>query len=417
MPYKGGTNHKRKPFQGKSKAPQVGKKRQRYESDDEGVDSDVSMPEVSDDELHSLSENSDAEMVRAGEGSDSEGGQFVDAESDSGDDESAETASNTQGNTGKAVNEKPKNKYSQKVDAKYLDRGSDQPAKWYELPSAQPPVEAEEGKAKKAPRPSGPVTIEELKAKSENALEEMIEAANRKSPTSHADQKWLEQMLSSGTISDKVAALALQIRTKPLSCLRNLDLLLTMAKKKGHRESAMSIDALKDTFIAELLPPNRKLVYFTAQPWAVTYAYRSSHPNDSRVPNTHPYAHEPTNERLALWLLEDGIKQRYASFLQVLEEGLHDPLMFVKSKRITIVNDLLYERPEAEGTLLALLVGKMSDPDRKVASKVHYSLFKLLKDNPGMSVAVVKEVERVIFKPFVKERAQYYAVAFLNQVS
>ncbi len=48
--------------------------------------------------------------------------------------------------------------------------------------------------------------------------------------------------------------------------------LLTMAKKKGRRETMMAIDALKDLFLSDLLPGDRKLMFFYQQP--LTFAVR-----------------------------------------------------------------------------------------------------------------------------------------------
>jgi ribosome biogenesis protein MAK21 len=49
---------------------------------------------------------------------------------------------------------------------------------------------------------------------------------------------------------------------------------MTMAKKKGRRESMMAIDALKDLFLSDLLPTQRKLKFFYQQP--LTFAVRFS---------------------------------------------------------------------------------------------------------------------------------------------
>jgi hypothetical protein len=40
-------------------------------------------------------------------------------------------------------------------------------------------------------------------------------------------------------------------------------MLLNLARKKGRRESEMAIEALKDLFIHNLLPNNRKLMYIS----------------------------------------------------------------------------------------------------------------------------------------------------------
>ncbi len=50
------------------------------------------------------------------------------------------------------------------------------------------------------------------------------------------DIRWLKTVLSSGVLSDKVAALILLIQESPIHTLPSLDTLLGMASKKGKRE-------------------------------------------------------------------------------------------------------------------------------------------------------------------------------------
>jgi ribosome biogenesis protein MAK21 len=64
-----------------------------------------------------------------------------------------------------------------------------------------------------------------------------------------------------------------------------------------------------------------------------------------------------------------------------------------------------------------MLVNKLGDPDRKVASKVVFVLSELItKHHPMMKPAVVQEIEQLLFRPKVQDRAQYFAVIFLNQI-
>jgi len=99
-----------------------------------------------------------------------------------------------------------------------------------------------------------------------------------------------------------------------------------------------------------------------------------------------------------------------------LEVLSRDNLEFVKDRAIKTAYDLLVSRPEQEGPLLSLLVNKLGDPERKLASKVGYLLTKLLAQHPAMKIVVVREVERFVFRPGLTDRARYYAVVFLNQM-
>lgn len=265
-----------------------------------------------------------------------------------------------------------------------------------------------------APAPTY-VTAEHLKGRAEAALADYITAQSQ-TTLRRANVRWIDQMLTSGTIADKISALSLQIKNAPYQALRFVDSLLAIAKKQGRRESTLAIDALKDAFHNELLPRNRRLKTFLTQPWAATYAYYTQHPQQTPLPAGHPFLTLPPPALLALWYLEDGIKARYAQFLEVLENGMFDALAHVKRARLNAAYELLCDRPEAEEKLMGMLVNKLGDSDRKVAAKVHFLLSQLLDKNPGMTIAVVKEVERLLFRPHVKPRAQYFALCFMNQL-
>jgi ribosome biogenesis protein MAK21 len=208
----------------------------------------------------------------------------------------------------------------------------------------------------------------------------------------------------------------MQIKNHPLKSIQYLDSLLVIARKKGRRETTTSMDTLKDIFSIDLLPSNRKLRYFANQPWIASYTYHTQNNVQSPIPPTHAYASAPPADLMAMWLLEDGIKTRFAQFLEVLEDGLHDSMVHIKRARMVTVYELLVASPEAETTLLSMLVNKLGDSDRKIASKAQFLLNELLDKNPGMKIAVIKEVERVIFRPHVKQRAQYYSLIFLNEM-
>lgn len=83
---------------------------------------------------------------------------------------------------------------------------------------------------------------------------------------------------------------------------------------------------------------------------------------------------------------------------------------------MSMVLDLLVANPEQEQALLSKLVNKLGDPVRSVASKAAYQLSKLLEAHPAMKGVVAGEVERLLFRPNVSARAQYYGICCLSQV-
>ena len=93
-----------------------------------------------------------------------------------------------------------------------------------------------------------------------------------------------------------------------------------------------------------------------------------------------------------------------------------DPLMFVKTKVLTYIYELLKSKPEEEQNLLTLLINKLGDQEKKLASKASYLLSLILQEHPAMKLIVIKEAERLIFRSNASEKAKYYAIDFINQI-
>lgn len=65
--------------------------------------------------------------------------------------------------------------------------------------------------------------------------------------------------------------------------------------------------------------------------------------------------------------------------------------------------------------LLSYIVNKLGDPSQKVASKSMYCLTQLLNKHSNMQGVVLVEVEKLLFRPNISTRAQYYGLCFLSQ--
>lgn len=65
---------------------------------------------------------------------------------------------------------------------------------------------------------------------------------------------------------------------------------------------------------------------------------------------------------------------------------------------MALVSGLLTSKPEQEQNLLRLLVNKLGDSERSVASKASYQLLNILQVHPQMKVIIVKEVSALILK-------------------
>ena len=66
------------------------------------------------------------------------------------------------------------------------------------------------------------------------------EQENKKS----SSKAWMRTVLSSGTLSDKSAALTLLVQDAPVHTLKSLEILIGMCSKKGKREALLSLGKL-----------------------------------------------------------------------------------------------------------------------------------------------------------------------------
>lgn len=200
------------------------------------------------------------------------------------------------------------------------------------------------------------------------------------------------------TIGDKIAAITLLVQESPLHRLDELHKLLEFAKNKNRRESVPAIEAVKDLFLSNLLPDDRRLVRFEDREFEC---------KKQSISKRH----------LAYALFEDELKTAYRDFLKVLEDSGKDALAHFKQKAVKQISELLVGKPEREKELLSMLVNKLGDPERKVSSTASFNLSQLIdKHHPQMRLVVIREVEQLVTRPNVTMKTQYFAVSFLCQI-
>lgn len=240
----------------------------------------------------------------------------------------------------------------------------------------------------------------ELKREAEALLTEENEKYKRLEKKSRkSDVGWIRSVLTKGALTDKVAAHVLLLQNSAPHNLISLTALVQMSQSKGKREYILAMDRLKDLFLANLLPP-RKLKPFNELVSTVQ-------DKDGRARSVH----------LMLAYFEDQLRYNYHQFIEGVERVTHDPVPATKSKSINILYELLASNPEHEQFLLEKLVNKLGDPSSKVASHVSFLLQKLITENhPVMKDVVVTEVQRVLFRPNISEKAQYYCLCFLQGI-
>ncbi|XP_055335573.1 CCAAT/enhancer-binding protein zeta-like [Paramacrobiotus metropolitanus] len=241
----------------------------------------------------------------------------------------------------------------------------------------------------------------DLRAEAKALFEKHCEKASRSAGPRHGkNANWSNLVMKSGTLADRIAALSLAIKKSPRNNLQNLTALSGMLKKKNHRECLLALDALTSLYKDELLPSDRKLIKFESQ---------------SRDSFSKLGKHEK-EETLVQWYEEDLIKSNYGEFVMELERLSKDQIETTRLKVLGVVHDLLAEKPEKEDHLLAIIANKLGDLQKKVAAKSCSLLIKLLRQHPNMKSVIVEEIERLLYRPNVSPKAQYYAVCFLIQI-
>lgn len=219
-----------------------------------------------------------------------------------------------------------------------------------------------------------------------------------------ANSNWMKTVVSSGVLADRMAAMTVLIQDAPVHTLEYMENLVSMVKKKGSRRMGlMALDTLRELLLSDLLPEHRKLRTFAQHPFD-QLEEKASGNRDAR------------DRRLILWYFEHHLKHNVAEFVAALDTVAHDTVAATKAKALATAHEMLCSRPEQERALLIQVVNKLGDPEYKTAAKASYLLESLLHKHPNMKAVVCCEVERLMFRPNISPKAQYYSVCFLSQV-
>ncbi|CAG8523655.1 382_t:CDS:10, partial [Funneliformis caledonium] len=210
-----------------------------------------------------------------------------------------------------------------------------------------------------------------------------------------SDRSFYATMLKSGTLKDRLATLSVLVEESPIHAIRALDTLFKMAKKENRNEAVQAVESLKNLMIELLLPPNRKLKFF-----------RDQHINKEKI----------SNKNLILWSFEDYLKRKYFELIRIIEILSHDVVIYVKLQILGIIFILFMEKPEQESNLLKLLVNKLGDNEKKVASKASYLIDQIFSKHPSMKKIVIQEIEQLILSSAANNHAQYYGVIALSRI-
>ena len=219
-------------------------------------------------------------------------------------------------------------------------------------------------------------------------------------------------IISSGTLSDKISALTLAVQESPVHNVKALESLAALAKKRSRAQAVDVLRALKDLFAqGSLLPSDRKLFRFASQPDLVA-GFGKAH--IWRIGDGLPKSVQA--QHLISWAFEHRLKEVYFEVLKILELWCNDEIEYSRSRAVSYVYELLREKPEQESNLLRLLINKLGDPVKKIASQTSYLLMQLMAVHPLMKSTIISAVEAdILFRPGQSLHAKYYAIITLNQ--
>ncbi|XP_007896659.2 CCAAT/enhancer-binding protein zeta [Callorhinchus milii] len=227
---------------------------------------------------------------------------------------------------------------------------------------------------------------------------------NKKGNKNSANSTWMKTVVTTGTLADRMAAMTLLIQDTPVHTMHFVETLVSLVKKRGSRQQCLiGLSTLKELLISDLLPDNRKLQTFSQHPFENIEKLASGN-RDAR------------DKRLLLWYFEHLLKHQVAEFVQSLETMAHDTVAETKARALAAAHELLCNKPEQERALLIQIVNKMGDPQYKMATRASYLLETLLFKHPNMKTVVCYEVERLLYRPNISPKAQYYAICFLSQI-
>ncbi|KAK2761552.1 hypothetical protein FQN54_001380 [Arachnomyces sp. PD_36] len=256
--------------------------------------------------------------------------------------------------------------------------------------------------------------LERIHKYARSLLQEENDAyATAQQASSSSSHKFYSTIVSSGTLSDKISALTLAVQESPLHNTKALLNLVGLSKKRSRAQAVEVLRSLKDLFAqGTLLPSHRKLRLFTNQPQLITAIQN----NGDKWDESNPFPGGLQKCHLVLWAFEDFLKEHYFEVLKTLEIWCSDEIEFSRSKAVSYVYELLKEKPEQEANLLRLLVNKLGDRNKKIASRASYLLLQLMQAHPMMKSTIISVIEsELLFRPGQSQHAMYYGIITINQ--
>jgi len=247
--------------------------------------------------------------------------------------------------------------------------------------------------------------LPKLRKYAEKVMEQELEnfSSSERSGANKSDAVWLQTVLKSGTLTDKLSAYVVQVQNSPVHHFAVLETMLGLISLKSRRPCLLALDTVSQLLLSDLLIPDRKLGTFDHKPFHLLQELSAGD--------------KETRDRILVsWLYEDKLRDFYIRFIQAMDIVGKDTIDNTRVKVIGCTQRLLVGNPEQEQMLLEKLVNRLGDPTRAVAAKAMHHLSLVLEEHPGMKQIMVKEVERLLYRPNISQKAQYYGICFLSQL-
>ncbi len=195
-----------------------------------------------------------------------------------------------------------------------------------------------------------------------------------------------------GTFADRVMARIHTFMDNPIPNVQLLDELVTMMQDGTRHHQHDLMTQMVEVF-EEVLPSDRVLLPFEEREFKPTV----------------------TDVELARALYEAELKPVYLRYLKCVEQMTYDTITKRRVDAMRTLQGLMVSKPEQDATILAILVNKIGDTEKKVASEAVHLLARLLGTHTAMCVDVAAAVDGFIHGSITMHSLRY-ALSFLSQM-
>lgn len=233
--------------------------------------------------------------------------------------------------------------------------------------------------------------LDDLFEKARDVYEHRIKNL-RQGAAKSQDYNMMKKILKSGTFTDKVSALAIEVRDRPKLALDQIQSLIAMTETKNRKQAILALNSLYEIFTDILLPKGKVLNNFKT-----ALANRKNRGDNDLF--------EAYYEHL--------LREYFLRFLGCIQRNLNDDLSFFRQRNIELLGQLLEHIPPIYQNIFPILVNKFGDKDKKLITVINNMLGKLIFKQKTLTLPLIKEIEQFAMRPNNPEDAQFYSVNFL----